>query len=82
MFLAIAHIDLGAAHAGVAIVLFVFGVVLPFSGFTMRWTAWDLGLGQVLYPDRYDELGLWLLRLGTVMACIGAVAVIALEYLP
>ena len=82
VFLAIAHIDLGAAHAGVAIVLFVFGVVLPFCGFTMRWTAWDFGLGQVLHPDLYDELGLWLLRLGSVAACIGAVAVTALEYLP
>lgn len=82
VFLAVAHIDLGAAHAGIATVLLVFGVVLLFCGFAMRWTAWDFGLAQVLYPDLYDELGLWLLRLGTVMACLGAVAVIALEYLP
>lgn len=82
VFLAIAHIDVGATHAGIATVLFVFGVVLLFCGFTMRWTSWDFGLAQVLYPDLYDELGLWLLRIGVVMACFGAIAVIALEYLP
>ena len=79
--LVVAHIDLAAAHAGIATGVLVYGVVLLFCGFAMRWTAWGFGLGQVLRPDLYDEIGLWLLRLGTALSFIGSLAVIAINYL-
>jgi hypothetical protein len=80
LLLVIVHIDLAAAHAGVATGALAYGVVLVFSGFAMRWTAWDFGLGQVLKPDLFDEIGLWLLRLGVALSLIGSIAVIAVEY--
>ncbi|HWE56462.1 MAG TPA: hypothetical protein VG435_13185 [Acidimicrobiales bacterium] len=79
--LVIAHIDLAAAHAGVATDVLAYGGVLLFSGFAMRWTSRWFGLGQALRPDLYDEIGLWLLRLGTALGCIGSLAVMAAEYL-
>lgn len=80
-FLVIAHVDLAAAHAGIATDVLAYGVVLLFSGFMMRWTSWGFGLGQVLRPDLYDDIGWWLLRLGTALGLIGSLAVIAIEYL-
>jgi hypothetical protein len=77
---ALADIDLAAAHAGLATDLVVYGIVLMFAGFMMRWTTWDFGLGQVLWPDVYEEIGLWLLRLGIAMSFIGGLIVMAIEY--
>jgi hypothetical protein len=79
--LVIAHIDLAGAHAGISTVVLVDGVVFLFAGFVMRWTACGFGLGQALRPDLYDDIGLWLLRLGTALTFIGSLAVTAMEYL-
>lgn len=79
--LVLAHIGLGAAHATFAIDVFVYGLVFLAAGFTMRWTAWGFGLGQVLKPELYDEIGLWLIRLGTVMSLAGSFLVITFEYI-
>jgi hypothetical protein len=82
VFLVVARVDLAAAHAGIATDLVAYGLVLLLSGFTMRWTAWGFGLGQVLRPDLYDDIGLWLLWLGAALSLIGSVAVVAIEYMP
>jgi len=72
---------LSAADAGFATDVLVYGLVLLFAGFMMRWTTWAYGLAQVLWPDLYEEIGLWLLRLGVAMSFAGAVAIIVIEYL-
>ena len=81
LLVVISNVELRAAHAGIATDVLVYGLVLLVSGFMMRWTTWAYGLGQVLWPDLYDEIGLWLLRLGIAMAFVGALAVVVIEYI-
>jgi hypothetical protein len=48
----------------------VYGLVGLVAGFVMRWSMWTFGLGQVFYPELYEEVGLWLVRLGTALSFV------------
>ncbi len=45
-------------HAGAWTYMVVYGLVGLVAGFVMRWSMWTFGLGQVFYPELYEEVGL------------------------
>ncbi len=73
--------DLFAAHAGVWTYMCAYGAVGVFVGFAMRWTSWTFGLSQVLYPELYEEVGFWLVRLGIAVASVGYLGYLITHYL-
>jgi uncharacterized membrane protein len=58
-----------------------YGAVGVFVGFAMRWTSWTFGLSQVLYPELYEQVGFWLVRLGIVVASVGYLGYLITHYL-
>jgi len=48
------------------------GVAVMFVGFAAKWTDRTFGIAQVLQPELFEWLGTWVMRIGFLVAAIGA----------
>ncbi len=68
---------MGYIHAGAGEALSGYGAVCLFAGFGARWRRRFFGPGQLLEPELYEQLGIWLYRAGTVTVLAGGALYIA-----
>jgi hypothetical protein len=62
---------MGYLHAGAGEAICGYGAVCLFAGFGARWRRRFFGPGQLLEPELYEQLGLWLYRAGAVAVLAG-----------
>ena len=68
---------MGYIHAGTGEALSGYGAVCLFAGFGARWRRRFFGPGQLLEPELYEQLGIWLYRAGTVTVLAGGAVYVA-----
>ena len=68
---------MGYLHAGTGEALSGYGAVCLFAGFGARWRRRFFGPGQLLEPELYEQVGLWLYRAGTMAVLAGGAVYIA-----
>lgn len=72
---------MGAIHAHTGETIAGFGAACLFSAVGARWRRRYFGPGQLLEPELYEALGIWLYRVGTVLVIGGAaLAAVAPRY--
>ena len=62
---------LGDLHEKLAPGLCAYGAVCLFAGFGARWRRRFFGPGQLLEPEFYEVIGLWLYRAGVALVIAG-----------
>ncbi|HMK96069.1 MAG TPA: hypothetical protein VK425_00900 [Acidimicrobiales bacterium] len=68
---------LGELHEKLAPGLCAYGAVCLFAGFGARWRRRFFGPGQLLEPEFYEVIGLWLYRAGVALVIAGGALMVA-----